>query len=93
MSYTIIQDFRTIYKGREKSIVKFFVKDEEPEGEKTCTVSADIPNDALKYDMIKIGAAIRWGATKVYIEIEGVSDIPFNKVSTLATNKATFVKT
>jgi hypothetical protein len=93
MSYTLIHDFKTTYKGREKSIVKFFVRDEELEGEYTYTVSADIPNDALKYEMIKKGACIRWGATTVFIEIEGVKDIPFNKVCTSAGREAMFVIT
>lgn len=76
----IIQDFYTTTKGAEKSVVKFLVKSEGKVSENACTVCAEIPNDALKYDMLKTGSSIGWKDPKVYIQIEGVEDVPFKKV-------------
>lgn len=90
MVYGIIQDFYTAAKGAEKSVVKFLVKSEEEVKDKACTVCAEIPNDALKYDMVKAGSSIGWEDPKVYIEIEGVEDVPFNKVGNSIGNEATF---
>ena len=80
MMYGIIQDFYTTVQGTEKSVVKFLVKSEEDVSESACTICAEIPNDALKYDMLKAGASIGWKEPKVYIEIEGVEDVPFKKI-------------
>jgi hypothetical protein len=90
MVYGIIQDFYTAAKGAEKSVVKFLVKSEEEISSGACTVCAEIPNDALKYDMVKAGSAIGWDDPKVYIEIEGVEDIPFKKVDNAIGDEVTF---
>lgn len=81
MVYGIIQDFYTAAKGAEKSVVKFIVKSEAEAVGNDCTVCAEIPNDALKYDMVKTGSSIGWEDPKVFIEIEGVEDVAFKKVS------------
>jgi len=85
-----IQDFYTAAKGTEKSVVKFLVKNEGVESGNTCTVCAEIPNDALKYDMVKAGSSIGWEDPEVYIEIEGVEDVPFKKVGTSSGDGITF---
>src|SRR5438105_5614522 len=90
MRYGIIQDFYTAAKGAEKSVVKFLVKNEAGTKDKACTVCAEIPNDALKYDMLKAGSSIGWEEPKVYIEIEGVEDVPFKKVGNSVGDEATF---
>ena len=81
MVYGIIQDFYTTVKGEDKSVVKFLVKSEAEATANGCTVCAEIPNDALKYDMVKTGSTIGWEDPKVFIEIEGVEDVAFKKVS------------
>jgi hypothetical protein len=78
----IIEDFYLAVKGAEKSVVKFLVKNETQAKENTCTICAEVPNDALKYQMITPGSSISWKDPKVYIEIEGVPDVPFKKVGT-----------
>jgi hypothetical protein len=78
----IIEDFYVAVKGAEKSVVKFLVKNEGQPEENACTVCAEIPNDALQYQMITPGSTIGWKDPKVYIEIEGVRDISFKKVGT-----------
>jgi hypothetical protein len=93
MPYKTILNFLTVSKGPQNSIVKFIVKDEELGKENIYTVSAEIPNDALKYHMIRIGADIRWEDANVYIEIEGVEDVMFKKVYTQRKNQTSFVKT
>ncbi|MCW3114676.1 MAG: hypothetical protein JWR18_3072 [Segetibacter sp.] len=77
----IIQDFYTTSQGDEKSLVKFLVKTEGDVYNSGRAVFADIPNDALKYDMVKTGSAIGWEGPLVFIEIEGVSDVAFRKVN------------
>jgi hypothetical protein len=86
----IIQDFYTTKEGAEKSAIKFLVKVEPEVSENACTVCAELPNDALKYDMIKAGAHISWELKKVYIEIEGVEDIPFKKVGNSSEDTISF---
>lgn len=90
MVYGIIQDFYTAAKGYDKSVVKFLVKSQGSENRSTCTLCAEIPNDALKYEMLKAGSCIRWDDPKVYIEIEGVEDVPFNKVGNSFGDEVTF---
>jgi hypothetical protein len=85
-----IQDFYTAAKGAEKSVVKFLVRNEADERDDTCTVCAEIPNDALKYKMVRTGSPIGWQEKKVFIEIEGVEDVPFNKVGTSGGDEVTF---
>lgn len=81
MVYGIIHDFYTTAKGAEKSVVKFIVKSEVDAIASDWTVCAEIPNDALKYDMVKTGSVIGWEHPKVYIEIEGVEDVTFKKIN------------
>src|SRR6476620_10030115 len=76
----IIRDFYTTEASEEKSIVKFLVNSKAEVSEDACTVCAELPNDALKYDMVRSGASIGWKDRQVYIEIEGVEDIPFKKI-------------
>lgn len=76
----IIRDFYTTRESAEKSVVKFLVKIEAEVKEDACTVCAELPNDALKYNMIKAGASIGWEDLQVYIEIEGVEDVAFKKI-------------
>ena len=90
MVYGIIQDFYTTVKGEDKSVVKFLVKSEAEATANGCTVCAEIPNDALKYDMVKTGSAIGWEDPKVYIEIEGVEDVAFDKVSNQYDSEAAY---
>jgi hypothetical protein len=82
MVHGTIEDFYTAVIGAEKSVVKFLVKNQEETEGNACTVCAEIPNEALKYEMIKAGSTIGWKDPKVYIEIEGVEDVPFTKVGT-----------
>lgn len=77
----IIKDFYTTSAGDENSLVKFLVKTEGDAYNSGCAVFADIPNDALKYDMVKTGSSIGWEDQLVFIEIEGVSDVAFKKVN------------
>jgi hypothetical protein len=90
MIHGVIQDFYTAVKGAEKSVVKFLVRSEEEAIDNGCTVCAEIPNDALKYDMLKTGSSIGWEDAKVCIEIEGVEDIPFRKVGNSGGDEVTF---
>lgn len=90
MVYGIIHDFYTAIEGAEKSVVKFIVKSDEESMATACTVCAEIPNDALKYDMVKTGSSIGWEEPKVYIEIEGVEDVPFDKVNNPAEAEVAF---
>ena len=76
----IIRDFYTTRENAEKSVVKFLVKSEAEVDEDACTVCAELPNDALKYNMVKAGASIGWVGSEVFIEIEGVEDVAFKKV-------------
>jgi hypothetical protein len=78
----IISDFYTAVKGTEISVVKFLVKNDGAPEVNACTVCAEIPNEALQYQMITPGSQIGWKENKVFIEIEGVEDVPFKKVGT-----------
>jgi hypothetical protein len=90
MEHGVIQDFYTAAKGTEKSVVKFLVKNEEEQSDNACTVCAEIPNAALEHDMVKPGSTIGWEDPKVYIEIEGVEDVPFKKVGPSGGDEVTF---
>lgn len=90
MVYGTIQDFYTAVKGTENSVVKFLVKSEDEETTTTCTVCAEIPNNALEFDMVKAGSAIGWEEPKVYIEIEGVDEVPFKKIGKCKNDEAVF---
>lgn len=86
----IIDNFATSVKGAEKSLVKFLVKSEDEAGNSDRIVYAEIPNDALKFDMVKIGSAISWKDAVIFIEIEGVKNVAFKKGSKPAGNDSTF---
>ena len=89
MVYGTIQDFYTASSGVEKSVIKILVRGEGEE-ENTCTVCAEIPNDALKFNMVQAGSSICWQDPNVYITIEGVDDIPFKKVGKSSGDATTF---
>lgn len=90
MVYGTIQDFYTAAKGIDKSVIKFLVKNEAFGKNSTCTVCAEIPNEALKFDMVKTGSSIGWKKLNVYIEIEGVENVPFKKIGSLNGDEITF---
>jgi hypothetical protein len=85
-----IQDFYTASQGPEKSVIKILLRVEELAANNSCTVCAEIPNDALKFNMVKAGAPIGWEETKVYIDIEGVENIPFKKIGKVLGDEVTF---
>lgn len=74
----IIRDFYTTTSNTERSVIKFLVNGDTKS--EACTVCADLPNDALTYEMIKAGASIAWQDQTVYIEIEGVEEVAFKKI-------------
>jgi hypothetical protein len=85
-----IEDFYTACKGAEKSVIKILVSDDVIAETDRCTVCAEVPNDALSFDMIKSGASISWDPKHVYIHIEDVEDIPFKKVGKTSCDEVTF---
>lgn len=85
-----IQDFYTASQGNEKSVIKILLRVEELAANNGCTVCAEIPNDALKFNMVKAGAPIGWDDASVYINIEGVEDLPFKKMGKAVRDEVTF---
>lgn len=90
MPNRIIENFFIAVPGTEKSVVKFLVKSEEEQNENACTICAEIPNDALKYNMVKTGSSLSWEGDVVYIEIEGVEDVAFKKAGNYASDEVSF---
>ncbi len=90
MLYGRIKDFYVASTGDKKSVVKFLIKNDDVEQYNSHTVCAEIPNDALQFKMIKAGSSIGWEFMKVFIDIEGVEDMPFRKVGTLRGDEVTF---
>ncbi len=90
MLYGRIKDFYVASTGAQLSVVKFLVALDELETSDSFTICAEIPNDALKFKMIKAGAVIGCQHMEVFIEIEGVEDIPFKKIGKLNGNEITF---
>ena len=90
MKNTEISGYYTVTKGEFSSVIKILVSGTEGMKSEAVTVCADIPNDALKHDMISEGSAISWSDEKVFIEIEGVEGIPFKKVGDVRKDEAVF---
>lgn len=90
MPHRIIRNFYIAVKGTERSVVKFLVKSEGEQRASAYTVCAEIPNDALKYDMIKAGSSLALKGEVVYIEIEGVKDVAFKKIGNVDGDEASF---
>src|SRR5688500_4034102 len=84
-----IQDFYTASKGADKSVIKILVSVGVSETNR-CTVCAEVPNDALAFEMNKANASICWDARNVFINIEDVEDIPFKKVGKTSCDEVTF---
>jgi hypothetical protein len=84
-----IEDFYVVAKLAEKSVVKFLVKNEGQPEENACTVCAEIPNEALQYQMITPGSSIGWKDPKVYIEIEGTR-LEFEKIGDVMIDDGVF---
>ena len=90
MLYGRIKDFYVASRGDKRSVIKFLVNIEDMEKLDSYTVCAEIPNDALQFDMIKTGSPIGWKYGKVLIEIEGVEDMPFKMIGTSNRDEVTF---
>lgn len=86
----IIKDFFVKEAGKEKSVVKFLVEDTPYSTPEYCTVKAEVPNDAIKFDMIKVGKPIWWHNPYVLIKIEESEDMKFKKVGFSSGNYETF---
>jgi hypothetical protein len=71
-----IKDFFIKERISDSYIVRFLVVDHLD----TCTVTAEIPKDAIDFKMIKEGQPIWWHNPKVLIKIEETQDVPFRKV-------------
>lgn len=71
-----IKDFFIKENRRDNYLVKFLVVDKYD----TCTITAEIPKDAIDYRMIKEGQPIWWHNPNVLIKIEETQDVPFKKV-------------
>jgi hypothetical protein len=85
-----IEGFYTASKGHQKSVIKILVTLNGLEETNRCTVCAEVPNDALAFDMVKADAPIGWDEKNVYITIEGVEDIAFKKVGKTSEDEVTF---
>ena len=90
MEYGRIKDFYIAAKGVKKSVVKFLVNTEVNGTGDAYTICAEIPNDALKFEMIKPGSSLGFHYTTVFIDIEGVKDIPFEKIGNSRGDEVTF---
>lgn len=84
----IIQDFFIKQSCDKSFVLKFLVKDNND----YCSVMAEIPKDAVKYEMIKIGQPIWWHNPYVLIKIEESEDIKFKKVGYSAGDKQSYFK-
>jgi hypothetical protein len=71
-----IFDFFIKEDRNESFIVKFLVEDNTD----YCTVMAEIPKDAIKFQMVKVGQDIWWHNPYVLIKIEETEDVKFKKV-------------
>ncbi|MCW3080911.1 hypothetical protein [Segetibacter sp.] len=90
MESAVIENFYIAVKGEKKSVIKFLVKREAESAGNSCTVCGEIPNDALKYEMIRIGSSISWVPGSIYVEIEGVEDVEFKKIGDSLGDEVTF---
>lgn len=54
----------------------FLVKDHHD----YCTVKAEIPKDAIEFNLVEEEQSIWWQSDQVFIKIEETQDIPFKKV-------------
>lgn len=76
----IIKDFFIVDEREIKSVIKILVEGINMEAGSFCTVNALIPNDAIKFEMIKSGQHIWWHNPNVLITIEECPDIMFDKI-------------